>query len=95
MTVFTVDTDALFTATTALRGTVDRLQSESTTMRSQLAALQSAWTGQAATTFQGATEQWHAAQAQLEQALAAITAALDHAGQQYVQAEDYSASLFR
>ncbi|MDR6868917.1 WXG100 family type VII secretion target [Microbacterium resistens] len=95
MTVFTVDTDAVFAATTALRGTAERLQAESATMMSQLTALQSSWTGQAAAAFQGTAEQWRGAQTHVEQVLGAIGAALDHAGQQYAQAEDYSASLFR
>ncbi|GAA5152569.1 hypothetical protein GCM10025768_20740 [Microbacterium pseudoresistens] len=95
MSTFTVDTDAVFSTTTALRATVERLQTESATLRGQLSTLQSTWTGHAASSFQNAAEQWHGAQAHLEQALAAISEALHHAGHQYVQAEDYSASLFR
>lgn len=94
MAVFTVDTDAVFTATAAMRGTVERLQTESATMGAQIASLQTSWTGAAAAAFQGAAEQWRGAQQHLEQALAAIGQALGTAGAQYAQAEDYSVALF-
>ena len=94
MSVFTVDTEAVFSATTAVRGTSERLQAEASTMMGQLTGLQSSWTGGAALACQNAAEQWRSAQAHVEQALATIAQALNAAGQQYAQAEDYSASLF-
>lgn len=95
MTVFAVDTDAVLVATTAARGTADRLQAESAAMMSQLMQLQGSWTGAASASFQACAEQWRAAQAQVEQALAAISMALGNAATQYAEADQYSASLFR
>ena len=95
MTAFTVDTEAVLTATNAARSTADRLQAESAAMMSQLLQLQSSWTGSASASFQACAEQWRAAQAQVEQALAAISMALGSAATQYADAEQYSASLFR
>jgi len=57
MTVFAVDTDAVLVATTAARGTADRLQAESAAMMSQLMQLQSSWTGAASASFQACAEQ--------------------------------------
>ena len=64
-------------------------------MMSQLAQLQSSWTGTASLACQNAAEQWRGAQAHVEQALAAIGQALGSAGQLYTQAESDSLALFR
>lgn len=95
MAVFSVDSDAVLAATTLVRGTVDRLQSEASTLHAQLAQLQSVWTGTAAVAFHGAADQWHAAHRQVEESLATISTALATAGRQYAEAEQLSASLFR
>ncbi|WP_159501319.1 WXG100 family type VII secretion target [Microbacterium sp. 18062] len=95
MAVFSVDSDAVFTATTAIRGTVDRLQSESTSLMAQLNALQASWTGAASGLFQGSVEQWRGAQRTVEDALATINLALTAAGQQYAEVEQANMSLFR
>ncbi|MBW1638156.1 MULTISPECIES: WXG100 family type VII secretion target [Microbacterium] len=95
MSVITVNTDDVFSVTNSMRAAVERLQQETVTLRGHFTMLQNTWTGGASAAFQSANEQWQAAQSQVEQALAAITQALDQAGQQYVQAEQYSAALFR
>ncbi|MFT3796989.1 WXG100 family type VII secretion target [Microbacterium sp.] len=95
MTVFTVDSDAVLTATAAIRGTADRLQSETAAMLGQLTALQGSWTGTAAVAFQGVVDRWRATQTELEAALADIGTALGHAGNQYAQTELAAAGLFR
>ena len=95
MSVFTVDTDAVHAATGATRATMERLQSESTSLTAQLTQLQSSWTGSAAVAFQACNDQWRAAQLQVEQALASISTALGSAATQYADADQYSASLFR
>jgi len=95
MAVFTVDTDAVATTTASVRATAERLHTETAAMMSQLTQLQTSWTGSAATAFQGCTEQWRAAQVQVEQALSSISVALQNAGTQYAEAEQYSAGLFR
>ena len=94
MSVFSVDPDAVFTATAAMRGTIDRLQVESSSLLAQLTQLQSSWTGVAAGMFQGTVEQWRATQHQVEEALTQIGMALDAAGRQYRDVEQANMSLF-
>ncbi|MFV0319516.1 MAG: WXG100 family type VII secretion target [Microbacterium sp.] len=95
MAVFSVDSDAVLTATTAVRGTADRLEAESSAMLAQLTQLQSAWTGAAAGAFHGVIEQWRATQRQVEDSLNTISQALATAGRQYADAEQVNLSLFR
>lgn len=95
MAVFSVDSDAVLTTTTAARGTMERIQGEVTALMSQLTALQSTWTGAAAVAFQSSVEQWRATQRQVEESLGAISTALGVAGRQYADAEQASMSLFR
>jgi 6 kDa early secretory antigenic target len=95
MAVFSVDSDAVLTATAAVRGTADRLEAETSAMHAQLGQLQSAWTGAASVAFQGVIEQWRATQRQVEDALGAISHALAAAGQQYAEAEQLNLGLFR
>jgi early secretory antigenic target protein ESAT-6 len=95
MAVFSVDSDAVFTATATIRSTVDRLQGESTSLMAQLSALQGSWTGGASGMFQHSVEQWRGAQRTVEDALASINLALTAAGQQYAEAEQANMTLFR
>ncbi|MDX2375935.1 WXG100 family type VII secretion target [Microbacterium sp. LRZ72] len=95
MAVYSVDSDAVLTQSTAVRATADRLHAETQAMLAQLTQLQASWTGHAATSFQGVLEEWRGAQLHVEQALGAITTALAVAGQQYADAELANASLFR
>jgi WXG100 family type VII secretion target len=94
MTAFSVDSEAVLSATGAIRATADRLQSETAAMLGQLTQLQGAWTGSAAA-FQGLVDRWRAAQTELESALGDIGTALGHAGAQYAQTESAAASMFR
>lgn len=95
MAVFSVDSDAVLTATASVRGTAERLEAETSSMLAQLTHLQSAWTGAASGAFHGVVEQWRATQRQVEDALASISQALAAAGRQYAEAEQVSLSLFR
>ncbi|MCR2791730.1 WXG100 family type VII secretion target [Microbacterium sp. zg.Y625] len=95
MAVFSVDSDAVLTATAAVRGTADRLAGETSAMLAQLTALQSSWTGSAALGFQSVIDRWRATQREVETSLADISAALATAGQQYAQTEAATAGLFR
>ncbi|WP_460772188.1 WXG100 family type VII secretion target [Microbacterium sp. GXF7504] len=94
MSVFSVDPDAVFGATAALRGTIDRLQGESASLSAQLVQLQSSWTGTAAAMFQDTVDQWRATQHQVEESLARIGTALDAAGRQYRDVEQANMTLF-
>lgn len=95
MAVFAVDSDAVLSTTAAMRGSIDRLEAESAALLSQLTQLQGSWTGAAATSFSGTTENWRATHQQLTLALADISAALGVAGRQYAEVEQASAGLFR
>lgn len=95
MAIFSVDSDAVLTATAAVRATGDRIQSDTASMLGQLTQLQGSWTGTASVAFQSVIERWRAAQREVETALADISGALAHAGQQYAQAESTAAGLFR
>ena len=95
MAVFSVDSDAVFTASRAIGGTVDRLESESAALLAQLTQLQGSWSGAASSAFAGVVERWRATQQQVAASLAEITQALSVAGQQYADVEQASTSLFR
>jgi len=95
MSAYSVDSDAVLSATVAVRGTIDRIQSETQGMLGQLVHLQSSWTGSASIAFSSVIEQWRATQHQVEESLEAINGALAAAGRQYAEAEQYGVSLFR
>lgn len=95
MAVYSVDSDAVLSATAAVHGTVDRIRGDVQGMLAQLTGLQSSWTGAAAGAFAGVVDQWRVTQHQVEEGLAAINEALAAAGRQYAEAERLSASLFR
>ena len=95
MATFSVDSDAVFSASAAVRGTIDRLQGETHAMLSQLTQLQASWTGGASVAFLSVIDQWRATQRQVEESLAGINAALAAAGHQYAEAEQATTSLFR
>ncbi|MFG6403565.1 MULTISPECIES: WXG100 family type VII secretion target [unclassified Microbacterium] len=95
MAIFSVDSDAVLSATSAAQGTVSRLEAESSALLSQLSSLQGSWTGTAAVAFQGVLERWRATQHQVEEALADISGALTVAGRQYADVEHASTNLFR
>jgi WXG100 family type VII secretion target len=94
MTRFTVDSDVVAAAAAAIGATAGRIQGEAASLHSQLDALQGVWTGSAATAFQAVVQRWRAAQADLEQALAAIDQSLRTAGAQYAEIELANARLF-
>lgn len=95
MSVFTVDTEAVYAAHGATRATIERLQGESATLMAQLRQLQSTWSGTASHAFQMCAEQWQGAQLHVEQVLESIGTSLGAVATQYADADQYSASLFR
>ena len=95
MAVFSVDSDAVLSATHAIRATGDRVQTETASMLAQLTQLQSSWSGAASVAFQSVVERWRAAQRELDAALSDISTALGAAGQQYAQTEQATAGMFR
>ncbi len=94
MTVYTVDSEAVLSTTATARASMARIQSEVGGLHHHLTALQSSWTGQAASGFQALVAEWRATQLRVEENLEALGAALGHAGQQYQDIEVSNARLF-
>ncbi|MBG6056475.1 WXG100 family type VII secretion target [Salinibacterium sp. CAN_S4] len=94
MTRYQVDSEAVISATGAVRSSITRIQSEVAGLQGQLTNLQSSWTGQAASAFSGVVAEWKTTQQRVEENLAAINQALTHAGQQYAEIEAANARLF-
>ena len=94
MTRYQVDSEAVFTASGAVRGTIARIQSEVQAMHGQLSSLQGSWSGDAALAFQTVVADWNAPQLRVEESLNSINLALGQAGQQYADIESANARLF-
>ena len=94
MTRYQVDSEAVFTATGAVRSTISRIQSEVGGLEGQLGNLQSSWSGEAASAFAAVIAEWRATQRRVEENLAAISQTLTVAGQQYADIEASNARLF-
>ena len=91
---YQVDSEAVLSTTAAVRSTISRIESEVAGLHAQLVNLQSSWTGQASTAFQGVVADWTATQQRVEEVLASINLALAHAAQQYADIEAANARLF-
>ncbi|TAL43194.1 MAG: WXG100 family type VII secretion target [Salinibacterium sp.] len=94
MTRYQVDSDAVLSATGAVRNSISRIQSEVAGLHGHLTNLEGSWTGQAATAFGGVVAEWKATQQRVEENLAALNQALVHAGQQYADIESANTRLF-
>jgi WXG100 family type VII secretion target len=94
MTQFQVDSEAVLATTGAVRTIIDTIRSSVSSLDGHLGTLQGAWTGQAATAFQGVATDWRGTQQRLEESLTAINGALTHAAQQYAEIEAANARLF-
>ena len=94
MTRYQVDSEAVISATSAVRSTIGRLQAEVAALNGQLTSLQGSWSGQAATAFQAVVGDWRATQQRVEESLGTINTALAQAGQQYAEIEAANARLF-
>ena len=64
------------------------------TMLARLTALQDAWTGTAASRFQGVVQEWQGTQQQVRASLDSIGAALGQAGTHYAEAEAANERMF-
>jgi WXG100 family type VII secretion target len=94
MTRYQVDSEAVLSATGAVRASIARIQAEVSGLHGQLTSLQGSWTGQAATAFSGVVTDWKATQQRVEESLSAINHALGQAGRQYADIEAANARLF-
>lgn len=94
MTRYQVDSEAVISATGAIRNSMGRIQAEVGGLYGQLTDLQGSWTGHAATAFHTVVGDWRATQQRVEENLAALNQALGQAGQQYAETEQANARLF-
>jgi WXG100 family type VII secretion target len=94
MTRYNVDSEQVLLAATAARASITRLQGEVQALNSQLHALQSSWSGPAASAFTSVHSAWHATQVGVEQNLQALSEALGHAGRHYEEMEAANTRLF-
>ena len=94
MTRYQVDSDEVLGVSSAVRGSISRIQSEVGALHGQLVNLQSSWTGPAAAAFQSLATEWRGTQQRVEENLAAINQALATAGHQYADAEASNARMF-
>ncbi len=91
---FSVDSEAVFAAQSAVGTTIGRVQADVASLLAQLTNLQGSWNGEAATAFQGVVADWRATQARVEESIAAINRALGAAGSQYLEVEQANARMF-
>src|SRR3954471_6852487 len=91
---FTVDSEAVFAAQSAVTSTIPRVQADVAALLAQLHALQDSWGGSAAVAFQGVVAEWQGTQARVGEALAAINEPLGAGGRQYLEVEESNARLF-
>lgn len=91
---FQVDTDRIHAASGDIASISTELESLVATMLTRLTALQDAWTGTAATRFQGVVHEWRGTQQQVKASLDSIGAALGQAGTHYADAEAANERMF-
>lgn len=94
MTRYQVDSEQVQLATQSAQGTMGRIRSEVASLLAQLTGLQGSWTGQAASAFQAAVEDWRLTQQHVEESLSSLSQALGTAGVHYADAEQANARLF-
>ena len=94
MTRFTVDSEAVLAAQSAVASTIPRVQADVAALLGSLTALQDTWGGAAATAFQGVVGEWRATQQRVEESLVAINQALGAAARQYLEVEEANTRLF-
>jgi early secretory antigenic target protein ESAT-6 len=94
MTRYQVDSDAVLNSGVAIHASIGRIQAEVSGMYSHLTSLESSWSGQAATAFQGVVGDWRITQQRVEESLATIQQALATAGRQYADVEQQNSRLF-
>ncbi|MEO0026878.1 MAG: hypothetical protein RL716_209 [Actinomycetota bacterium] len=94
MTQFTVDSDQVLVANSAVQNSIQILNQEATALLGQLNALQSSWTGLAANSFQELASRWRVTASQVENQLSDIGQALAMAASQYSEIELANQRLF-
>ncbi|MFD2756982.1 WXG100 family type VII secretion target [Gulosibacter faecalis] len=87
MAKFTVDSDLIQSAVSAVQTDIESVRTATGNLTNQLLNLQASWQGQAQTAFQGVVEQWKSTQSQVEQSIESINSALAAAGTHYGNTE--------
>lgn len=95
MAVFSVDSDAVVSATATARSTAERVRTDVAALVANLQNLQGTWSGSASVAFQEVLEMWRATQRDVDSALDRVNLALDGAARQYSEAEQANLGLFR
>lgn len=94
MPQFSSDSQQIGLANVTIQTTIAKLQTESQALHVQLTALQSHWTGIAATGFQEVVRQWRTTSSLLESQLTELSKILSIASQQYSQIEESNLRWF-
>ena len=94
MPVFSVDTQAVADTASRTRVRISTIQTEVDAMNSDIATLQSSWTGAAADSMAVCATDWSTVQAQVQTSLDAISLALDQAAVSYDDAEAANTTRF-
>lgn len=94
MTSYHVDSEAVRQATDLAHSTISRVQADLQQLTSHLQALNSSWSGQAASAFQSVFAEWRQTQIALEGQFLQITQSLGRAAQHYAEMEAQNARLF-
>lgn len=94
MTQFTVDSEQVWAANSAIQGTISRINHEVDLLHGQLLGLQSTWTGLAANSFQELAARWRATSATVDAQLGELGMALATAANQYAEIELANQRLF-
>lgn len=93
MTSFQVDPHALDDAAAHISRTMDSVQSDITSLTSQLRALDGSWTGPAAVAFAGLVDEWTTASNRVADSLGAIGTALRTIQAHYLDTEESNVRL--
>lgn len=93
-TAFQVDTDRILAASGEITRIGADIDAQVSAMMARLTGLQDAWSGSAATRFQGVAAEWRGTQARVRDSLDHISRLLAQAGQQYAAAEQQNAAMF-
>lgn len=91
---FQVDTERIQAASGDIARISSEIEGQVAQMMSRLTALQDAWTGGAATRFQGVVAQWQGTQRQVQSSLDTIGRVLGAAGAQYAETEAQNTRMF-
>lgn len=89
-----VDSEQVLATNTVVQHTIEKLQTDVSTLHNQLISLQSSWQGQAANSFQELATKWRTTAGLVQEQLGEIGQALTLAAKQYAEIEAVNQRLF-